>query len=311
MHIQDILRTSSSPTVSFEFFPAKTDEGREQLKQTVSRLEALRPDFVSITYGAGGSTRDATKQLVAHVKGNTGLNPVPHFTCVNHRRADIDGLLTHYAEQGIGNILALRGDAPRNLPNHRHEDDHCRHGADLVRHIRAFNDGGAHPDKRGFGIGVAGFPEGHPATPNRLVEMDHLKAKVDAGADYICTQLFFDNRHFHDYLERCALAGIRVPVLAGILPVTNFAGLRRMADLSGGTNIPARLLRNLLKYQDDPEAVLEIGLHHATEQCFDLMHSGAAGIHFYTLNQAAPVLEILKRLGRRDHRAVPQPPMAA
>ncbi|MDB6135148.1 MAG: methylenetetrahydrofolate reductase [Verrucomicrobiales bacterium] len=307
MHIQDILRASSSPTVSFEFFPSNTAEGQERLKETISRLADCQPDFVSITYGAGGSTRDATRQLVAHVKGSTGLNPVPHFTCVNHQRADIDAILAGYAAMGIGNILALRGDVPRNLPGHRHQDDFCGHCADLVRHIRGFNAGGAHPDSRGFGIGVAGFPEGHPATPNRLAEMDHLKAKVDAGADYICTQLFFDNRHFHDFRERCELAGVRVPVLAGILPVTTFAGLRRMAELSGGTNIPGRLLRSLLKYQDDPAAVLEIGLHHATEQCFDLMHNGVSGIHFYTLNQAAPVLEILKRLGRKPRYANADP----
>lgn len=311
MHIQDILQASSAPTVSFEFFPASTAEGQARLRETVSRLAACRPDFVSITYGAGGSTREATKRFVAQVKEDTGLNPVPHFTCVNHQRQDIDAMLADYAAMGISNILALRGDAPRHLPGHDHGGDFCSHCADLVRHISAFNTSGAHPDKRGFGIGVAGFPEGHPATPNRLLEMDHLKAKVDAGADYICTQLFFDNRHFHDFRERCELAGIRVPILAGILPVTTFGGLRRMAELAGGANIPARLLRSLLKFQHDAEAVLEIGLHHATEQCSGLLHSGVSGIHLYTLNQAAPTMEILKRLGRKPGTAAPVAAAAA
>lgn len=297
MHIRDILQPSRS-SISFEFFPANTTEGRDRLTDTIAQLGVCQPDFVSITYGAGGSTRDATQQLVEHVKASTPLNPVPHFTCVNHQREDIDSILTRYSALGISNILALRGDAPKGFTNYDHGRDFCVQGADLVRHIQAFNDSGVHTDKRGFGIGVAGFPEGHPGTPNRMLEMDYLKAKIDAGADYICTQLFFDNHYFHDFRERCDLAGIRVPILAGILPVTSMAGLKRMAELSGGTNIPARLLKPLARIKDDPAAVLEIGLHHATEQAADLLHHGVAGIHFYTLNQANPTLEILKRLGR-------------
>lgn len=297
MHIRDILQ-ASRPSLSFEFFPPNTTEGRDRLNDTITQLSACKPDFLSITYGAGGSTRHATTQLVEHVKRTTTLAPIPHFTCVNHQREEIDSLLGHYAAQGISNILALRGDAPRNLPNYDHRQDFCVNCVDLVRHIQTFNQSGAHPDKRGFGVGVAGFPEGHPGTPNRLLEMDHLKAKVDAGADYICTQLFFDNRDFHDFRERCELAGIRVPILAGILPVTSLSGLKRMAELAGGARVPARLQRALLQVQDDPAAVLEVGLHHATEQCSELFHQGVSGIHLYTLNQATPILEILKRLGR-------------
>jgi methylenetetrahydrofolate reductase (NADPH) len=296
MHIHDIL-PAVAPTISFEFFPPNTTEGRDRLNDTISQLGKYQPSFVSITYGAGGSTRDATKQLVEHVKQGTALNPVPHFTCVNHQRPDIDEILHHYAALGVSNLLALRGDAPRNLPDHDHRQDFCVQCADLVRHIQTFNQSGAHPDKRGFGIGVAGFPEGHPATPNRMLEMDHLKAKIDAGADYICTQLFFDNHDFHDFRERCELAGIRVPILAGLMPVTHFAGLKRMAELAGGARVPARLMKALLRVHHDPAGVLEIGLHHATEQCSALMHAGVAGIHFYTLNQAVPTLEILKRIG--------------
>lgn len=296
MHFHDISGRSPAP-LSFEFFPPNTAEGRDRLQDTLSQLAVSQPAFVSITYGAGGSTREATKQLVEQVKQDTALHPVPHFTCVNHTRDDIDALLSHYAALGVGNIMALRGDAPRDGPHHDHRRDFCAQCADLVRHIQAFNQSGRHPDKRGFGIGVAGFPEGHPATPNRLLEMDYLKAKIDAGADFICTQLFFDNHDFHDYRERCELAGIHVPILAGILPVTSLSGLKRMAALAGGTRVPARLLKPLLNVQDDPAAVLEIGLHHATEQCADLLHHGVSGLHFYTLNQAQPALSILKRLG--------------
>ncbi len=296
MHIRDIF-AAAPQTISFEFFPANTSEGRDRLKDTIQQLSAARPAFVSVTYGAGGSTRDATRDLVASLKGTTELDPIPHFTCVNHQREDIDAILEEYAAMGVSNILALRGDAPRHSPHHDHTRDFCVQCVDLVRHIHAFNGGGAHPDGRGFGIGVAGFPEGHPSTPNRLLEMDHLKAKVDAGADYICTQLFFDNRDLHDFRERCELAGVRVPILAGILPITSLPSLRRMSELAGGARVPARLLKSLLKYEKDPAAVLETGLHHATEQCSELLHSGVHGIHFYTLNQSGPTLEILRRLG--------------
>lgn len=297
MHIRDIL-AKSAPAISFEFFPPNTTEGHDRLRDTISQLAVCGPDFVSITYGAGGSTRDATRHVVEHVKTATALDPVPHFTCVGHRREEIDDTLRRYAEQGVSNLLALRGDRPRHAPDHDHQQDFCVQAGDLVRHVQKFNKSGTHPDKRGFGIGVAGFPEGHPATPNRLLEMDHLKAKVDAGADYICTQLFFDNRHFHDFRERCELAGIRVPILAGILPVTSVKGLRRMAELAEGASIPARLLKALQRVEANEKAVAEIGLHHAAEQCSELLHTGVAGIHFYTLNQAGPTLEILKRIGR-------------
>ncbi|TLD69191.1 methylenetetrahydrofolate reductase [NAD(P)H] [Phragmitibacter flavus] len=295
MHIRDLLTpTRTTPTISFEFFPPNTTEASDRLTDTLQQLTPLAPDFVSVTYGAGGTTRHATQQLVTHLKTQTPLSPIPHLTCVNQQSHDIDAILENYATQGISNLLALRGDAPR------HTTITCNDfpfGIDLVRHIQKFNQRQFHPDPRGFGIGVAGFPEGHPATPNRLLEMDHLKAKVDAGADYICTQLFFDNREYHDFRERCHLAGIHIPIIPGILPITSMANLRRMAELSGGTRIPARLLKALHRVQDDPAAVQQIGLHHATEQTFDLLHHNVPGIHFYTLNQSQPVLEILSRVG--------------
>ena len=165
---------------------------------------------------------------------------------------------------------------------------------DLVRFIREFS---RHRDPRGFGIGVAGFPEGHPATPNRMEEMDHLKAKVDAGADYICTQLFFDNHDFHDFRERCDLAGIRVPIIAGIMPLTSVASMKRISGLAAGARIPARLLRALQRAGSDPEAVRQAGIHHAAAQCSDLLDHGVAGLHFYTLNHADAALSIVERIG--------------
>lgn len=303
MHIRDLFDWADGPTISFEFFPAKTASSREKLHKTIDTLAAVDPAFVSITYGAGGSTRGATRELVRHVKDNTTLGPVPHFTCVNHSQEEIYATLRDYAEMGISNVLALRGDAPRDRPDHDHGADFCRHATDLVRYIQSFNDSGAHPDRRGFGIGVAGFPEGHPATPNRLLEMDYLKAKVDAGADYICTQLFFDNRDFYDFVERCDIAGIQVPILAGILPITSISSLKRMADLAGGARVPGKLLRRLLDAEADPQAVYEIGIEHASAQSSDLVAHQIAGIHYYTLDQAEPTLEILRRIGGVDGMA--------
>lgn len=297
MHISDIFDEADGPTISFEFFPAKTAETQETLKKVITKLAAINPAFVSVTYGAGGSTRDATRALVKHVKETTLIDPVPHFTCVNHSQEEIDATLRDYAELGISNVLALRGDAPRGCLNYDHGTDFCQHATDLVRYVQNFNVSGVCCDRRGFGIGVAGFPEGHPATPNRLLEMDYLKAKVDAGADYICTQLFFDNHDFYDFVERCDLAGIHVPILAGILPVTSMVNLRRMAELAGGARVPAKLLSRLLAAGDDRQAIRKIGIDHATEQSADLFEHQVAGIHYYTLNQAEPTLEILRRTG--------------
>src|SRR6266508_2165311 len=233
MHITDIMR-ENSPTFSFEFFPPKTPKAAEMLYQTIRDLESYVPHFVSVTYGAGGSTRD----------------------------------LTH----------------------------------DLVKFIRRFNESGAHPDRRGFGIGVAGFPEGHPATPNRLVEMDYFKAKVDAGANYIVTQLFFDNRDFIDFRERCTLNDIHVPIIAGIMPITSISGCKRIAELAGGARFPAKLMRALQSCQNDPEMVRRVGVQYALEQCHDLLDNDVAGIHFYTLNRSDATRIIFDSLGFPHHR---------
>src|SRR6266446_3368384 len=251
MHITDIMR-GNSPTFSFEFFPPKTPEAAETLYQTIRDLEAYMPHFVSVTYGAGGSTRGLTHALVERIRRTTKLDPIPHLTCVCHNEQEIEEILLRYAKSAIGNILALGGDRPVGIAYAKSRDS-FQHAIDLVKFIRRFNESGAHPDRRGFGVGVAGFPEGHPATPNRLVEMDYLKRKVDAGADYVCTQLFFDNRDFYDFRERCDLAGIKVPIVAGIMPITSKAGMLKMAELAAGSRIPAALLRAVNRCDDDDD----------------------------------------------------------
>lgn len=294
MHIQDIFQHNPT-TFSFEFFPPKTAEASDSLFATVRELEAYQPHFVSVTYGAGGSTRELTHDLVLRIKKNTSLDPIPHLTCVCHKEEDISAILERYAEAGVSNILALGGDPPRGMTYDKATDD-FPHAVDLVRFIKKFP---GHPDKRGFGIGVAGFPEGHPATPNRMLEMDYLKAKVDAGADYIVTQLFFDNRDFLDFRDRCELAGIRIPILAGIMPVTSLGGMRRMAELAAGARYPAKLLRALQRCQDDPASVERVGIHYASEQCHDLLENDVRGIHFYTLNKSDATKRIFESLGIR------------
>jgi len=295
MHASEVYGQGAT-VWSFEFFPPKTARGAESLFETISHLEPLKPRFVSVTYGAGGSTRDLTHDLVVRIKTTTSLDPIPHLTCVLHDEAEIRAILERYAEAGVGNIMALGGDPPKDRAGYDRSGDAFQHAADLVRFIRRFNESGRHPHARGFGIGVAGFPEGHPATPNRLLEMDYLKAKVDEGADYVVTQLFFDNRDFDDFRERCEIAGIRVPIVAGIMPVTTRAGMQRMAELALGARFPASLQRAVARCADD-EGVERVGTHWASEQCRDLLDHGVAGIHLYTLNKSDAAREIYRNLG--------------
>jgi len=296
MHIQDILK-GSEPSFSFEFFPPKSDKAWDDLYEVIRDLSAHNPSFVSVTYGAGGSTRELTHDLVVRIKETTNTPPVPHLTCVAHSKDEINATLIRYASVGIGNILALRGDPPAGIKNYDHSADAFLHAADLVRHIREFNESGQHPDPLGFGIGVAAFPEGHPDTPNRLLEMDYLKAKVDQGADYICTQLFFDNHDFLDFRDRCSIAGINIPIIAGIMPITSAKGIHRMAELAAGAHFPARLLKALNRAGDNTEAVQRIGIQHAAEQCAGLLDAEVDGIHFYTLNQSRATRQVYASLG--------------
>lgn len=296
MHISEIL-ADKCPSFSFEFFPPKTSEATERLFKTIAELEKLHPFFVSITYGAGGSTRELTHELVARIKNETRLSPLPHLTCIGHTEEEIQDILVRYTQLGVGNILALRGDPPRGQIDYDHSKDTFTYAADLVRFIQKFNESGAHPHPKGFGIGVAGFPEGHPAMPNRLLEMDYLKAKIDAGADYICTQLFFENTDFYDFRDRCALAGIHVPIIAGIMPITSTGSMQRMAELAAGARFPAKLLKALARAENDADRVENVGIQYAASQCSDLLANGVDGIHFYTLNQSDAVRRIYNSLG--------------
>lgn len=303
MHIRDIFAQHAA-TFSFEFFPPKSAPAATDLFSSIQELESLRPTFVSVTYGAGGSTRDMTHDLVVKLKTTTSLDPVPHLTCVGHDDRDMEAILTRYAQAGISNIMTLRGDAPRDLPAGVEPWRTFKYASQLVRFIKKFNEKGIHPDRRGFGIAVAGFPEGHPETPNRLVEIDRLKAKVDEGADVIVTQLFFDNRDFYDFRSRCEMAGIRVPIIAGIMPIGSIAGMKRMADLALGARFPAPLIRSINRTGGDEDSVRRVGIHWATEQCRDLLDHEVAGVHFYTLNKSTATREIYATLGVKDSRGL-------
>ncbi len=301
MHIADVFAAHRT-TFSFEFFPPKDDQAAETLFAHIRELEELKPSFVSVTYGAGGTTRERTHNLVVRIKDSTTLDPVPHLTCVCHGEEEIRTILERYAAHGASNILALGGDPPRDLLGYDRSKDAFAHAAGLVSFIKKFNEQsagavGGHPDKRGFGIGVAGFPEGHPSTPNRALEMDYLKAKVDAGADYIVTQLFFENRDFYDFRERCELAGITVPIIAGVMPVTSIPTFKRIPELALGARYPAKLIRAIQRAGDHVESVKRVGLHWATEQSRDLLDNQVRGIHFYTLNNSYATREIYKSLG--------------
>lgn len=295
MHIRDIFQANPT-TFSFEFFPPKTDKASEKLFGTIAQLQQLRPSFVSVTYGAGGSTRERTHDLIVRIQRETDLTAVSHLTCVCHTEAELEAILDRYATSGIENILALGGDPPRDKADYDRSLDAFHFAEGLVRFIRSRTN---LPDSRGFGLGVAGFPEGHPGTPNRLKEMDFFKQKIDAGADYICTQLFFSNSDFYDFRDRCELAGIDVPIIAGIMPIATKEGMIRMAELSLGARFPAALLRGIERCGDD-RAVSNFGIHWATEQCRDLLENHVRGIHFYTLNSSDATRRIYENLGVKD-----------
>ncbi len=299
MHIQDIFANHKT-TFSFEFFPPNTDVASEELFRNIASLQELQPSFVSVTYGAGGSTRDRTHDLIVRIQKETELVAVSHLTCVCHNLDEMTAILDRYATSGIRNILALSGDPPKTMQNYDRSKDAFHYAEELVKFIRSRTNA---PDPRGFGVGVAGFPEGHPGCPNRLMEMDFLKRKVDAGADYICTQMIFENRDFYDFRERCELAGIKVPIIAGIMPIGTKAGMIRMAQLALGVRMPAKLLRAVSRCSDDA-AVARVGTSWATEQCADLLHNNVRGIHFYTLNKSDATRQIYQNLGVADSAAL-------
>jgi methylenetetrahydrofolate reductase (NADPH) len=290
MKITEILKRT--PTAfSFEFFPPKSEEASEQLLRNVRELVPLKPAYVSVTYGAGGTTRKLTHDLVLRLQDLTGITIVPHLTCVGGTRDDLYSLIGDYTEKGIENLLLIRGDPPQGSGAFQPPPDGFAYAAELVAFVKQHFPA--------MGIGVAGFPEGHPETPNRLLEMDHLRRKIDEGADYICTQMFFDNRDYYDFCERCRLAGITVPILAGIMPITSRKGLQRMAQLAAGSRFPAPLLHALDRVQDDA-MVKNVGVHWASSQVSDLLDKQVPGIHLYTLNQSSAARNICATLGLSD-----------
>ncbi len=294
MHISQILGKKQT-TISFEFFPPKNEEASEDLFRNIQELSQMNPAYVSVTYGAGGSTRDLTHDLVVKLQEQTGLTIVSHLTCVGSTKDEIREILKRYEKSGIHNIMALRGDPPKGQTEFKQTENGFAYAGELVDFIKK-----EYPK---MGIGIAGFPEGHPSTPNRLKEIEYLKWKVDQGADYICTQMFFNNNYFYDFVERCEIAGIKVPIIAGIMPVTSRKGMARMAELSLGTNFPAKLLKSLSRAEDDSYAE-NVGIHWATEQVRDLLDHKIAGIHMYTLNKSKATRKIYESLGVRNFDAI-------
>ncbi len=288
------LFSNSGIVFSFEFSPPKDAAASDQLFSTIADLTPLKPTWVSVTYGAGGTTRDLTRDLVMRIQKQTDLMVVAHLTCVGSSRAEIGSILENYRESGIVNIMALRGDPPKGETHFVKPENGFNHAAELVGFIRK-----NFPE---MSIGVAGYPEGHSETPNRLKEIDYLKQKVDAGADFMCTQLFFDNHDYFDFCERCEIAGIAIPIFAGIMPITSRKTMLRMADLSAGSRYPARLLRALNRADSD-DHFEKVGIHWATEQVRDLIDNGARGIHFYTLNRSRACLRIYDALGVSSSKA--------
>ncbi len=294
MKIRDILATGKR-TISFEFFAPKTDQGVESLFRTIDCLKEHRPDFVSVTYGAGGSTRHQTLDLVSRIRAETGLETMAHVTCVAQSRADVHDVLARLDEIGIENVLALRGDPPRGQEKFVPEDGGFRLASEVIAHIH---------ENFGFGVGAACFPEVHPDSPDAASDIAHLKEKVDAGVDYLITQLFFDNRDFFDFMDRARGAGIKVPVLAGILPILGTAQIRRFAAMCGAS-IPPELDQRLEKYIDDDDSARELGIEYAARQMDELWRAGVEGIHFYTINRSYSVSRVLDAVDLRTTPARP------
>lgn len=271
---------------SFEFFPPKDDKSAQALLRAAERLQSLNPAYVSVTWGAGGGTRRKTLDVVQMIKSRFGLESMAHLTCVGASKAEIDAILADINARGIENVLALRGDPPQGDTSFTPHPDGLAHADELVARIRS---------KWDFSIGVAGYPEGHIESPSLEVDLDNLKRKIDAGGDFIVTQLFFKNDAFFDFVERVRAAGIDVPVLPGIMPITNVGQIKRFTELCGAS-IPKPLLERIEAVADDRDAVIAEGIEYATHQCRELLEQGAKGVHFYTLNLSRSTKTVLENL---------------
>ncbi len=291
MHIRELLSTGR-PSFSFEFFPPKTEAGLESLRDTIRGLRDLRPTFVSVTYGAGGSTRDRTIDLVGEIQRHHGLTAMAHLTCVGSSREEIASILNRLQEAGVENVLALRGDPPKGEEAFVAPEDGFGYANELTEFVRESNR---------FCVGGACYPEGHVECvgangERELVrDLENLKKKVDAGAQFLVTQLFFDNQHYFDFVARARKEGIGLPIIPGIMPITNVEQIKRFTNMCG-TSLPQKLITEMERYKDHPEDVISLGVAYATAQSFDLLQRGAPGIHFYTLNKSSATRMIVTAL---------------
>ena len=287
MRISDIL-DRKRPVFSFEFFPPKSDEAGAQLERTIADLGPLEPDYVSVTYGAGGSTREKTLDIVSRIKRDTGIEAMAHLTCVGSTQEELLSVLQRLDEAGVENILALRGDPPKGQSTFVATDGGFRYASELTGFIREnFSDR--------FCVGGAGYPEKHIECGNPAVDLSNLKRKVDNGASFLVTQLFFDNRRYFEFVDNARAHGINVPIIAGLMPITNAAQVERFT-VACGASLPFRLAAELDRRRDNPQAVMQLGIAHATQQSIELLESGAPGIHFYTLNRSTATMQVLTAL---------------
>jgi methylenetetrahydrofolate reductase (NADPH) len=285
MRISDKLR-AKAPAFSFEFFPPKDEDGARRLQQTILELKAYQPTYVSVTYGAGGSTRRLTVDLVSRIKREIGLESMAHLTCVGATREETTLVLDQLKDAGIDNVLPLRGDPPRGQQSFQKTPGGFGYASELVEFIRSRYD---------FCLAGACYPEKHPEAPSKERDLDNLKRKVDAGLNVLITQLFFDNADYFGFVERARRAGIHLPIIAGIMPITNLGQVKRFTKMCG-SSIPPSLLQRLEASSEDADSTKAIGVEHATAQCRDLLAGGAPGIHFYTLNRSPATQEILRAL---------------
>ena len=286
--ISDILKEKER-TYSFEFFPPKTEKGRKKLPETAKVFAELGADWFSVTYGAGGSTREATMEIVDELQKKFSVPVMHHFTCVGHSQKELKKILEQMKKRNIRNILALRGDAPEGEESWTPAPDGLEYCYELIKLIRTHGDF--------FSIGVAGFPEGHVDCPDKETDSKYLKIKIDAGGEFVITQLFFDNKDYFEYLERAKKVGVNVRILPGIIPITNYKTLLRFCKTCGAT-IP-QAVHDIFKPLDgNEEATYKAGVEFAVKQCNDLLEGGAPGLHFYSLNKVEPTREILSKVKR-------------
>jgi methylenetetrahydrofolate reductase (NADPH) len=288
MRIDELLEHADRPVFSFEFFPPKTEDGERNLRTTLASLRDLEPDFVSVTYGAGGSTeqKQRTIEIVSHIKRDLGMEAMAHFTCVGATTAELRETLARMRDVGIENVLALRGDPPAGETEWTATEGGLSYSRELIELIR---------DEYPFAIGAACFPETHIHASSPEDDLRYLGEKVSAGARFLITQVFFDNAYYWDFVRRARDLGIDAPIIPGIMPITNVGQIKRITELCG-SHMPANLVRELDARADDPEAVAEFGVAYATLQCADLLEHGAPGIHFYTLNRSPATRAILSAL---------------